>query len=98
MGSLYINCSQVVMINKKLRTVVPKITATYILLIKIEKVVHSILLQTILCIKMELKGLQYIHIIQEEDINLLNSPIKRFAKAANIYIQSCSQFVKYEFS
>lgn len=34
MGSLYINSSQVVMINKKLRTVVPKITATYILLIK----------------------------------------------------------------
>lgn len=47
---------------------------------------------------MELKGLQYIHIIQGEDINLLNSPIKRFAKAANIYIQSFSQFVKYEFS
>lgn len=46
---------------------------------------------------MELQELrvQYIHIIQGEDINLLNIPIKRFAKAANIYIQSFSQFVKY---
>lgn len=55
MGSLYIDSSQVVMVNKKLKTVVPKITATYILLIKIEKVVHSISLQTILCMKWNLK-------------------------------------------
>lgn len=44
---------------------------------------------------MELIGLQYIQIIQGEDINLLNSPIKRFAKTANIYIEPFSQFVKY---
>lgn len=98
MGSLYINSSQVVMINKKLRTVVPKITATHILLIKNWKSCSFNFVTNYFVYKMELKGLQYIHIIQGEDINLLISPIKRFAKAANIYIQSFSQFFKYEFS